>query len=97
MAASRRLLRMVLRARFHLIVLATRAVIIPVHATRPTRPVGEYNPLHIVVEVAVLRLSSCCCWLRFCRSRRLPPPHPTVKTNLLQRALPCLVPWPPSR
>ena len=45
MAASRRLLRMVLRARFHLIVLATRAVIIPLHATRPTRPVGEYNPL----------------------------------------------------
>ena len=45
MAASRRLLRMVLRARFHLIVLATRAVIIPVRATRPTRPVGEYNPL----------------------------------------------------
>ena len=47
MAASRRLLRMVLRARFHLIVLATRAVIIPVHATRPTRPVGEYNPLRV--------------------------------------------------
>ena len=47
MAASRRLLRMVLRARFHLIVLATRAVIIPVHATRPTRPVGEYNPLRL--------------------------------------------------
>ena len=45
MAASRRLLRMVLRARFHLIVRATRAVIIPLHATRPTRPVGEYNPL----------------------------------------------------
>ena len=38
---------MVLRARFHLIVLATRAVIIPVHATRPTRPVGEYNPLRV--------------------------------------------------
>ena len=36
---------MVLRARFHLIVRATRAVIIPLHATRPTRPVGEYNPL----------------------------------------------------